>query len=183
MKSGELVNINFLDIEYLSVGTPVQKEVYQLLRREHFMELLDDYSPILVGTIPLDIDVEDSDLDIICKVYDFDSFERYARGTFGSYEGYTSVCRYVEGVQRIKVNFQCGRWPIEIFGQAIPTVEQNGYRHMIVEHRLLELYGQQFKDRVRALKQSGVKTEPAFARILGLEGDPYQKLLENVDWK
>lgn len=176
------MNINFLDIEYLSVGTPVQLEVYHLLKRERFMELLEDYSPILVGTIPLDIDVEGSDLDIICEVYDLASFERFVEKNFSSYKGYTSVCRYVEGVQRIKVNFQCGRWPIEIFGQAIATVEQNGYRHMIVEHRLLKHYGRQFKDRVRSLKHSGVKTEPAFAQILGLEGDPYRKLLEYVDW-
>ncbi|RUT46989.1 DUF4269 domain-containing protein [Paenibacillus anaericanus] len=177
------MNINYMNIEYLAEGTPIQKEVYQLLKQERIMEQLEGYSPILVGTIPLDINVEGSDLDIICEVSDFDSFERYVEIKFGSYEGYTCIRRYVDAVQRIKVNFQCGHWPIELFGQDIPTQEQNGYRHMIIEHKILEVHGKQFKDRVRTLKQSGVKTEPAFAQILGLEGDPYQALLEYIDWE
>ncbi len=60
--------------------------------------------------------------------------------------------------------------------------QQNAYKHMVVEDRILKRLGPVFRDNVRKLKSSGVKTEPAFARLLGLEGDPYQRLLDMHDW-
>ncbi len=48
---------------------------------------------------------------------------------------------------------------------------------MAVQSRLLELDDGRFRAAVIALKQSGLKTEPAFADLLGLAGDPYKALL------
>lgn len=71
-------------------------------------------------------------------------------------------------------------------GRDIPCnmepVRSNAYRHMLVEARVLRLLGGEFMRRVVELKEKGVKTEPAFARLLGLDGDPYVAVLglENV---
>lgn len=73
-------------------------------------------------------------------------------------------------------------WPIEFFGQNKPTTEQNGYLHMIIEDRMLSLYGKKFKEQIIQLKSTGMKTEPAFAKILRLEGDPYLRILELIKW-
>ncbi|HRF37192.1 MAG TPA: DUF4269 domain-containing protein, partial [Saprospiraceae bacterium] len=54
---------------------------------------------------------------------------------------------------------------------------QNAYRHLLIEARLLEERGPEFRQQIIELKQQGVKTEPAFARLLGLEGDAYEALL------
>ncbi len=48
---------------------------------------------------------------------------------------------------------------------------------MIVESRLLTLYGNDFKNKVIKLKKEGMKTEPAFASLLNLKGNPYKELL------
>jgi hypothetical protein len=32
-------------------------------------------------------------------------------------------------------------------------------------------------DKVKLLKQNGIKTEPAFAQLLALQGDPYEAML------
>ena len=49
---------------------------------------------------------------------------------------------------------------------------------MIAEGRLLRLGSRALRDRVVALKRSGMRTEPAFAQLLGLGGDPYRAVLE-----
>jgi hypothetical protein len=69
------------------------------------------------------------------------------------------------------------RWPIEIFGQPVPTINQNGYRHMVIEARLLEIFGDSFRHQIIDLKSNGMKTEPAFAQLLKLEGNPYEAIL------
>lgn len=62
----------------------------------------------------------------------------------------------------------------------------NGFRHMVVEQRILSIpdgeNADRIRNRIRQMKRSGWKTEPAFAAVLGLEGDPYALLLELYGW-
>lgn len=67
---------------------------------------------------------------------------------------------------------------MEIFGQPVPTKQQMGYRHLIAEHKLLMKHGETFRQKIIKLKKQGYKTEPAFAKALGLKGDPYLELLK-----
>lgn len=71
-------------IDDLNRGTAVQKEVYNLLTELEIMNLLMDYNPLLVGTVPLGIQVEGSDLDIICEVHDPVEFKALVVRYFGS---------------------------------------------------------------------------------------------------
>jgi hypothetical protein len=49
---------------------------------------------------------------------------------------------------------------------------------MIIESRILKEKGIDFKEKIIKLKSSGIKTEPAFAKLLGLNGNPYVELLK-----
>lgn len=160
-----------------NAGNAVLKEVWQLLRELRIMELLAEYHPRLAGTVPLGIQVEGSDLDIICEVHEPRNFIETARCHFGQLEGFYAVTRIVEGVVRTKINFSAGGWPIELFGQPLATEKQNAWLHMQVEGRILRLLGPGFAENIRALKSGGMKTEPAFAKLLKLEGDPYEEML------
>ncbi|MNO72881.1 hypothetical protein D3C76_638370 [compost metagenome] len=183
MQQKEDVLINkWKNIDYLNSGTPTQMEVYQLLKKHKLLELLQDYSPILVGTVPIGIHIQSSDLDMICEVRNFEEFEDVAGAYFICMPNFSCSRRIVEGVERITINFTIEGWPIEIFGQNKPTHEQNGFVHMVIEDRMLNLYGMKFKEQIIKLKSEGVKTEPAFAHILQLEGDPYIILLEMSNW-
>ncbi|MNM69658.1 hypothetical protein D3C81_812670 [compost metagenome] len=175
------INNQWLDIEYLQSGDQVQAEVYQLLSKHKILQLLQRYKPILVGTVPIGINIDTSDLDIICEVKDFVEFERLVKELFNDQHGFTISRKVVEGIERITVNFQVEDWPIEIFGQNKPTTLQNGLLHMIIEDRMLNMYGKKFKERIIQLKSEGLKTEPAFAKALNLLGNPYLKLLELMD--
>ncbi len=48
---------------------------------------------------------------------------------------------------------------------------------MIKEYEILEKEGEEFRKQIINLKEKGWKTEPAFAKLLGLKEDPYLELL------
>ncbi|MNO76158.1 hypothetical protein D3C76_672270 [compost metagenome] len=135
-------------IDDLNRGTAVQKEVYNLLTALDIMHLLADYNPILVGTIPLGIQVEGSDLDIICEVHNPAAFKAQVVRYFGAMEGFVSESRVVQGIPRTKINFMAKGWPIELFGQPRRTELQNGYLHMIVEVEILAQMDDHFRERI-----------------------------------
>lgn len=85
--------------------------------------------------------------------------------------------QWVGGGRPLIAAFFENGWPFEIFAAAEPVAEQAGWRHFLVERRLLAIGGARFRAAVMALRGEGVKTEPAFARVLGIEGDPYAALL------
>lgn len=168
----------FLQPDYLQHGNPRQQRAYTDLRDLKIMEVLRAYGPVLAGTVPIGIDVPGSDLDIICHVTNFDEFARIVQAHYEARPGFLLHQRVMRKEPYILAQFQGSHFEIEIFGQDRSVVQQNAYRHMLVEYRLLQTYGNDFRNRIVALKQSGIKTEPAFAQELGLEGDPYEALLE-----
>lgn len=69
-------------------------------------------------------------------------------------------------------------FPAEIFAQNKPSNQQIAYQHMLIEHEVLINRSEEFRKEIIRLKDSGMKTEPAFAQLLNLKGDPFQALLE-----
>lgn len=168
--------INFLDISYLQLGNERQQRAYQVLTHNKVLEKLAPYCPILVGTIPINIDIENSDLDIICEVSDKNEFIDKLNALSGSKKDFT--INENPTFEAIKANFIIDGFEIEKFGQNTPTTQQNAYRHMLIEHRLLLAKGEKFRQGIIDLKKQGYKTEPAFAKLLKLEGDAYRELLK-----
>jgi len=139
--------------------------------------VLRDARPVLAGTFPLGLDGAASDLDVICQAGDPARFaDRLARA-FGSRPGFRVRLLSVGARPTVVAHFREEGFPVEVFAQVRPTRAQRAVRHLQVEARLLELHGEPLRLCVRALKTRGVKTEPAFARCLGLAGDPYLALL------
>jgi hypothetical protein len=166
------------DISYLSDGNERQRQAYRALQTLGVFKVLRDYTPVLVGTIPLAIDLEESDLDIICEVHDLTTFAGLVTRAFGQQEGFRVKQKLINGLPSLVAHFTYAGFPIEIFGQPRPVTEQNAYRHMVVEARLLAIGGEGARREIRRLKRAGLKTEPAFARHFNLAGDPYEALLQ-----
>ena len=165
------------NISYLSSGNEKQKKAYNILTKLKIFDILSTYNPLLVGTIPIDIDIDNSDLDIICEVYNFEEFEKLLKNSFKMYNNF-SIKKNIIDIKQIIINFIFEGFEIEIFGEAKPTKEQNGYRHLLIETRLLKLAGEKSFVAIRQLKKEGLKTEPAFAKYFNLMGNPYQILLQ-----
>ncbi|QIL38908.1 DUF4269 domain-containing protein [Pedobacter sp. HDW13] len=168
--------INFLNISYLQSGNEKQQQAYQVLTAHQILEKLTAFSPILTGTIPINIDIESSDLDIICYVQDKATFTKILTDLFQNEKGF--MITENPSFQSIKANFFIEGFEFEIFGQSIPTTQQNAYRHMLIEHQILLEKGETFRQEIISLKKQGIKTEPAFAQLLGMTGNAYQELLK-----
>ena len=169
--------MNFDTIDYLNAGNPRQREAHRILTENAVLSKLEPFSPLLVGTIPINIDIETSDLDIICYCVDRQLFTTIVRNSFGREDGFTIEDLSGSGQEAVVATFRIDSVEIELFGQNIPTHQQMGYRHMLIEHQLLTERGEAFRQEILALKRKGYKTEPAFAMVLGLQGNPYVELL------
>lgn len=165
---------NWKDISYLKSGNLKQKEVYKFLKASRILKILSDYNPLVVGTIPIEIDTENSDIDIVCEIYNFGKFEELLKNNFSKYKNFQ--LRYKKR-NIIICNFWIDSFEVEIYGTNDKSENSDGYRHMIIESRLLTLYGDDFKKKIIQLKKEGMKTEPAFAKLLNLKGNPYDELL------
>jgi Domain of unknown function (DUF4269) len=139
------------------------------------------FHPTLVGTYPLGLQVDGSDLDIVCACTDLEAFERTVRACVAAL-GVEDVRVEHSALPAVVVAFSWQGIAIEVFGQDREVSAQAGFRHMVIEGQLLVIGGRDLRERVHACKRAGVKTEPAFARVLGLTGDPYAALLELERW-
>lgn len=171
--------IDFTRIDYLKTGNERQKRAYEVLTKYKVFEKLKLYSPILAGTVPIEIDIAGSDLDLICEV-NLEFEEEFLDDLmFSKFIPYDVEVEYpiINGEKCITLNFILEEFPIEIFGQNKPTTQQNAYLHMIAEHKILQEKGEEFKHKIIELKKQGIKTEPAFGMLMNLE-NPYEDLLK-----
>jgi hypothetical protein len=164
--------------QYLLRGSSRQRAAYKALAESRVLEVLAAFDPILVGSIPLEIDVESSDIDVICNASDLGTVQDLLSTHYGDYPQFRAWFRTIRGCQSAITSFLCRGFTLEVFSQDVPSEMQDGYRHMVVEDRLLKIGSVTMRNSIRALKLAGLGTEPAFARYLHLEGDPYGAILE-----
>lgn len=164
-------------LDGLRAGTPRQQQARGVLLDNGVWAALAAYDPVLCGTIPLDVDVETSDLDVICEAHDLDVFLSDVTAAFGGRPAFEAYQTIIDGRPSAIARFRLDSFEVEIFGQNCPVTRQNAFVHLQIEARLLALADEGAKEDIRRLKQAGMKTEPAFAEYFELPGDPYQTLL------
>lgn len=169
---------DFLNIEYLKEGSSIQRKVYKTITKFNIIEQLRQFNPILVGTFPLGINIETSDIDIIGSTIDFSATFDYLVKNFSEFHDFKIQLNDNEQTKYILCSFWIKRFRIEIFLENKNPIEQNAYKHMLIEADILKQKDELFKQEIIDLKNKGLKTEEAFALLLGLDGDPYQKLLD-----
>ncbi|MCP4912797.1 MAG: DUF4269 domain-containing protein [Oligoflexia bacterium] len=151
--------------------------VMAFLNESQILSQLKEYSPTISGTLPLNIQTPQSDLDILFQTNDLESFEKKAHVLFQSYEGYQLTHSEHQGLRSSVINFNYQSLPVELFAQEKVVFKQQANQHYLIEARLLKLLGNDFIEKVKELKLQGMKTEPAFGEVLGLK-EAYSELLE-----
>jgi hypothetical protein len=149
----------------------------EALDRSGVLSVLSAFDPRVAGTFPLGIAMPGSDIDVLCHAPDADVFARMIWAAFRGQPGF-SMHQWVQGERAVIAAFALDGVPFELFGSPSPVDAQMGWRHFEVERRLLSERGARFREAVMAARRAGLKTEPAFAHVLGLSGDPYAALLE-----
>lgn len=152
----------------------------QVLNGIGLFATLAPFDPRVAGTVPLGITRPDSDIDILCHAPDPLVFARALWTGFSNRPGF-GMRQWIGTDRPVIATFQAEGWTVEIFGHALAVTAQPGWRHFEVERRLLLLGGEAMRVAVMAARIAGDKTEPAFARLLGLAGDPYAALLALSD--
>ncbi len=166
----------------LSLASVVEFEgnesVFKATQSSGILELLQPYGALVAGTFPLGITTEKSDVDILCATLDPVSLKTLLENTYAKFEGFEAHYKLKAGKPILVVRFRHENVAFEIFAQDLPAVEQTGYKHFLIEERLLKLGGPLLRIAVKSLRADGLKTEPAFATALSLSGDPYEALLK-----
>lgn len=137
---------------------------------------LSEFTPLISGTIPLQIAHEESDLDLLCQSSDLEAFEKLCHKNWGTQKDFRVERIQTNGLETSVINFKASGLPIEIFCQNKCVFEQNANRHYYAESKLIKLLGNQFKMDLAELKKRGVKTEPAIGELLKIKS-PYEELL------
>ncbi len=163
---------------FLERGTPTQRAAWKALQSAAAFEILRPFDVRLAGTIPIDVDIEGSDLDLLCEVHHPQSFAKFMESQYGGMHGFH--IRYkANGV--VVIRFVWDGFPVEVYGAPRPVERQRAWVHMVAEWHLLRSAGQAAHEGIRRLKRQGLKTEPAFAHYFKMPGDPYE-VLYRLGW-
>ncbi len=168
---------NYQSIEYLKEGNQVQKKVYKTIKKFDILEKLQPYHPIVVGTFPLQLNVENSDIDIIGQTSNFNETIDDLIEKFCHNHQFKIELAEENETKYIICTFWIKKFKVEIYLEDKTPTDQIAYRHMVIEAKILAKMGDTFKENVIQLKNKGIKTEEAFAQLLQLKGNPYEALL------
>lgn len=145
------------------------------------LSALAEFDPRVAGTPPLGLALPDSDIDVLCHAPDPVQFVRVLWAAFSIYPDFRAW-QWISQERPVIAHFSADGWTFELFGSPQPVQDQIGWRHFRAEQRLLSSGGNRLRTLVMEQRRRGVKTEPAFAAVLKLSGDPYAALLELETW-
>jgi predicted metalloenzyme YecM len=168
------VNIKFHHISLESViRLETNASVFRALTESKVLEILHPHQPLVIGTFPLGVFTNSSDLDILMISQDFPETRKFLTSEFARFDNFRIREQVIAEQDSVIASFSFQNVEFEIFAQNLHPTEQTGFKHFFAEERLLKEKGDKFLRQVKKLKEKGEKTEPAFGKALGIKVDPY----------
>lgn len=170
------LNVKFHNFSLESIiNIEKNKSVYSAIKSSQILKKFKKYNPLITGTFPLGIDINNSDLDFMMSCLDFNNLKNEVEQNYPN----AKIEILTDNDESIFFSeFKFNDLRFEIFAQKKPSTEQRAYKHYLVEEQLLKLGGERLKQKIIKLKNAGLKTEPAFCNALNIKGDPYLKMLD-----
>jgi len=151
----------------------------QWLARTNILLVLKPWMPLLSGSIPLELDLPGSDLDILLGARDLDVAAQEISQKLSQHQ-ISEQISWKESQTRhgrcLTASIMANEITVELFLSAVNPLDQNSHRHLLSEYCLLVQHGEPLRARIKSLKAEGFTTEEAFAKALDLKGDPYDLL-------
>jgi uncharacterized protein len=170
------VKFHHLSLESV-INLEAHESVFSALNSSNILSDLRPLSPLIAGTFPLNINCAGSDIDILISEDDLSLMKKTVTEKFAAFHNFDCREILVQNEPTLFTSFSYQNVKFEIFGQKTTSLKQRAYLHFLIEERLLKLGGPLFTAKVKEARRQELKTEPAFAKVLGLDGDPYQELL------
>lgn len=148
----------------------------EVLDESRVLERLAAFDPHVAGTFPLGLNVVGSDIDVLCHAHDVAAFAEAVWSAYAYLEHF-ALMQWCCAPHALIARFTLGGVAFELFGGADPVVQQAAWQHFEVERHLLDMGGEPFYRAVMSERARGLKTEPAFAKVLGLSGDAFNQML------
>ena len=170
------VKFHHKSLEHI-INIEKDSKVMTFLKKSELFSLFKEYNPCISGTRPLGIHLLNSDLDVLLSSDRPEEVIDKSYNCFGKLENYSQRMTEHQGLKSIVINFEFDGLPIELFCQNKSVYCQQANLHFLIEGRLLKVFGNSLKKKVLNLKENGIKTEPAFEKLLNLQV-PYKSLIE-----
>ena len=169
------------DVTYLNRGSERQRDAFRVLIELDLFSVLAEFEPMLAGDFPLGLETPQSDLVILCNAESLERFTEVVSVVYSDQDEFL-ICDIEEnGLLTLLCTFRRQGIAVALSAQACPTEEQDAYRHLVAEARLLREGGEEAVLAIRDLKLEGMKTESAFGSYFCLLDDPAQALLALAD--
>lgn len=150
-----------------------------LLSELKLFEMFKEHQPFVAGTIPLAIDLEGADIDFLITFPDPLQFGELCKQGFSLMPEFELSTGEIKGNPYCLCRFEYRSLPVELFCSSVSTYKQNAFLHFQIEEKLLKYGPVTWHNDVISLKNRGLKTEPAFAKLLNYtETDAYSFLLD-----
>jgi hypothetical protein len=170
--------MELLDLKNLSRGTERQKLAFQALQRLGIFELLKEHCPVVAGAIPIDIDLPESPLEIICSTDNLETFSEDVNQHFRDCEKFELHHTVFRNQPTVTAKFTAYGFQVELFAQGQSVFTQPTVLYTLLEARILTFAPKEAKDKIRELKKQGLTTEQAFAQCFEITGDANEELLK-----
>ncbi|MCB0368382.1 MAG: VOC family protein [Bdellovibrionales bacterium] len=170
-----------LKFHHLSLESVINLEqnklVQSAIEETNLLKILKPFNPLIAGTFPLKLDTNDSDLDILISSKDFDLVKKIALESLSIYPQFKYSELIVNGEPSLNISFIYQTLKVDVFVQKTPSIRQRGYLHFLIEERILKIAGDSLREKIKQLRNQGLKTEPAFSQAMQLKEDPFEELL------
>ena len=117
--------MTFDNIDYLRNGNEIKQGAYTVLTENSIFEKLRYFLPLLTGTIPINIDIDESDLDIICYWTNKEEFIKVLTEAFSKNDKFTLTGRKINTRETILGTFQLGDFNVKFLDKIDPHESRN----------------------------------------------------------